>query len=177
MSLTRLAALVVAAVASVVVGDATGLVDLPDLRPAPPPEVSSLGPVEAPTAKVERIVDGDTFVADGTTIRIIGVDTPETKDPRKPVQCFGREASARLAALIPPGSGVRLAVGVEPHDRYGRTLATVYRLPDGLDVGRSLLADGYAHVLTIPPNADHADDYRAAEAEARNAGRGLWGRC
>lgn len=127
---------------------------------------------------VERIVDGDTLVvARGHTIRLIGIDTPETKDPRREVECFGENASAFLEDLLPKGSSVRLVGDDEPTDQYGRTLAYVYRLPDGLFVNAEMLRQGFAHVLTIAPNVAHADAFVAAAAEARRAGRGLWSAC
>lgn len=127
---------------------------------------------------VERIVDGDTLViAGGRRIRLIGVDTPETKDPRRPVQCFGREAAAFLASTVAPGTTIRLVGDVEQLDPYGRTLAYLYRLPDGLFVNAELLRQGFAQVLTIPPNVTHADRFVALAGEARAAGRGLWSAC
>ena len=127
---------------------------------------------------VQRVVDGDTLVIDGgLPVRLIGVDTPETKDPRRPVQCFGREAAAFLTSLLPKGTGVRLVGDVEQQDQYDRTLAYAYRLPDGLFVNAELVRNGYAQVLTIAPNVAHADDFVALAAEARAAGRGLWSAC
>lgn len=124
------------------------------------------------------MVDGDTLVVDGGHhVRLIGLDTPETKDPRRPVQCFGREAAAFLLSLLPRGTGVRLVGDVEQHDQYDRTLAYVYRLPDGLFVNAELVRNGYAQVLTISPNVVHADEFVAMAAEARSAGRGLWSAC
>lgn len=130
------------------------------------------------SATVERVVDGDTIVlAGGERVRLIGVDTPETKDPRKPVQCFGAEASAHTTALLPPGTAVRVVHDVERHDRYRRTLAYVYRESDGLFVNADLVANGYAQILTIPPNVAHVDEFRALQSAARDANRGLWGGC
>jgi micrococcal nuclease len=127
---------------------------------------------------VERVVDGDTMVvAGGHRVRLIGVDTPETKDPRKPVQCFGREASAYVSSLLGGGAGVRLVGDVEPRDVYGRTLAYVYRLADGFFVNAALVREGYAQVLTIPPNVAHADEFVALARDARQSGRGLWSSC
>ena len=127
---------------------------------------------------VERVVDGDTLVvAGGHRVRLIGVDTPETKDPRKPVQCFGREAAAYVSSLLREGEGVRLVGDVEERDVYGRTLAYVYRLADGLFVNAALARDGYAQVLTIPPNVAHADEFAALARDARERGRGLWSSC
>ena len=127
---------------------------------------------------VEAVVDGDTIVVTGgTRVRLIGVDTPETKDPRKPVQCFGREASAFTESLVAPGTEVRLVYDVERLDRYGRTLAYVYRRSDGMFVNAALVADGYALVATFPPNVAHVDEFTALAREAREEGRGLWSAC
>jgi micrococcal nuclease len=132
-------------------------------------------------AVVERVVDGDTVVVRvGDTeerVRLIGVDTPETKHPSKPVECFGAEASAFTSELLPRGTEVRLERDVEARDQYDRLLAYVYRVDDGLFVNRELLAQGYAAVLTVPPNVAHTDEFVALAAEARDGGRGLWSAC
>jgi len=131
-------------------------------------------------ASVVRVVDGDTVeVRIGgreETVRLIGIDTPETVDPRSPVECFGHEASDRTKALLPAGSEVRMVADVEPRDRYDRLLAYVYR-DDGTFVNLALVEDGYASVLTYPPNVAHAPEFTAAAARARDDGRGLWGAC
>lgn len=127
---------------------------------------------------MEEVVDGDTIVvAGGTRVRLIGIDTPETKDPRQPVQCFGVEASAHTAALLATGAPIRLAYDVERFDRFGRTLAYVYRRSDGLFVNAALVADGYASVATFPPNVAHVDEFTELARQAREAGRGLWAAC
>lgn len=129
-------------------------------------------------ATVERVVDGDTIVLrGGERVRLIGIDTPETKDPRRGVQCFGEEASRRTSTLLPAGERVRLAYDVERHDRYDRTLAYVYRAADGLFVNAALVRDGYASAYTYPPNVTHAEELVALQREARDANRGLWGAC
>ncbi len=129
-------------------------------------------------SSVVRVVDGDTIVvADGRTVRLIGIDTPETHDPRRPVECFGAEAASFTATLLPPGTAVRLVYDVERSDRYGRTLAYVYRRQDGLALSAALVAEGYASLLTIPPNVAHVEELAALAAEARRADRGLWGVC
>ena len=133
-------------------------------------------------ATVDRVVDGDTIriVAAGgrsERVRLIGIDTPETKDPRRPVQCFGKEASAFTATLLPRSTRVRLVRDVEGRDRYGRLLAYVYRARDGLFVNLALAEGGYARALTIPPNVAHVDEFLAAVRAAREQSRGLWGRC
>lgn len=127
---------------------------------------------------VERHIDGDTIgVRGGTSVRLIGVDTPETKHPSLPVQCFGREASAFTAELLPIGTEVRLVYDVERRDRYNRTLAYIYRVSDGLFVNAELLRQGYAQVATFPPNVAHVGAFLELQAEARAEGRGLWGAC
>lgn len=133
------------------------------------------------SGEVVRVVDGDTIhvrLPDGTRekVRYIGVDTPESVKPNTPVECFAKAASARNAELV-GGERVRLRTDVEQRDRYGRLLAYVYRERDDLFVNADLVRDGYATQLTIPPNIAHARDFRRLAAEARRAGRGLWGAC
>jgi micrococcal nuclease len=145
--------------------------------PAPDAAAAAALPAGLDTT-VERIVDGDTLVvAGGHHVRLIGVDTPETRDPRKGVQCYGREATEFLDSLLPEGAGVRLVGDVEQFDTFGRTLAYAYRLPDGLFVNAELVRRGYAQPLTIPPNVVHADELAALARQAREAGRGLWSAC
>ena len=123
-------------------------------------------------ATVGSITDGDTFrTGSGDRIRLIGIDTPEVGQGA----CFAAEATAALTALIPPGTAVHLELDVDPIDRFGRTLAYVHRDADGLFVNRAMALDGFAVQLTVPPNVARADQLGAAVAEARDAGRGLWG--
>jgi micrococcal nuclease len=132
-------------------------------------------------ATVVRVTDGDTIVvhlaAGDESIRLIGVDTPEEVKPDTPVECFAREAAARTAALLPVGTVVRLERDKEARDRYGRLLAYVTRMTDGLSVEADLLRGGYATTLAISPNTTHAGDYEALVNAARTAGIGLWGAC
>jgi micrococcal nuclease len=124
---------------------------------------------------VARVVDGDTIkLSTGETLRLIGVDTPETVDPRAPVQCFGREASARAHALL-DGASVRLEYDPTQgrYDRYGRTLAYVW-LADGRLFNETIIAEGYAHEYTYAIPYRYRDRFRAAERAAREASRGLW---
>jgi micrococcal nuclease len=138
------------------------------------------GRVTAPiSATVIRDVDGDTVIArlaDGTVekVRLLGVDTPEVVDPRKPVQCFGHVASAFTSAQL-VGRRVTLEFDAEPRDKYGRLLA--YVLLNGRRFDDELLARGYARFLVIPPNGSHARAMLRAELAARSARRGLWGEC
>jgi micrococcal nuclease len=130
-------------------------------------------------ATIIRDVDGDTVIArfrDGHVekIRLLGVDTPEVVDPRKPVQCFGHTASAYTKAHL-LGRRVLLELDAEPRDKYGRLLA--YVIVDGHRFDDELLAGGYGRFLVIPPNGSHARAMLQAELSARAAGRGLWGAC
>ena len=130
---------------------------------------------------VERVVDGDTLVAEvegrAERVRLIGVDTPETVSPSKPVQCYGRQASDHLKALLAPGTAVTLVTDAETHDQYGRLLAYVYRHADGLFVNLELARDGYASLLTYPPNVAHESQFAQAVDAAHQRRLGLWGTC
>ena len=131
-------------------------------------------------ATIVRAVDGDTIVVAfrhtrTETVRILGADTPEVKDPRKPVQCFGPEASAYTHARLSPGHRVRLETDTEQRDKYGRLLAYVY--VGGVRYDDELLRLGYARLLIIPPNGRYARSMLEAELSARAARRGLWGAC
>ena len=130
-------------------------------------------------ATVIRVVDGDTVIArirNGglEKVRLLGVDTPEVVDPRKPVQCFGPEASAYTKARL-TGRHVTLELDAEPRDKYRRLLA--YVIVDGHRHNDELLERGYARLLVIPPNGAHARTMLREELAARAAGRGLWGKC
>ena len=132
-------------------------------------------------AVVEHVVDGDTLVARvadrSETVRLIGIDTPESVAPTRPVQCFGREASLHLEALLPAGTEITLVRDAEARDIYDRLLGYVVRSRDGLFVNLELVATGHAAVLNYPPNDHYADALARAEAEAVAAGRGLWSAC
>ena len=126
-------------------------------------------------AVVQRAVDGDTVVlVGGDRVRYIGVDTPELHHPKKPVQFYAREAMEFNRRLV-EGKTVRLEFDVERRDKYGRLLAYVY-LPDGTFVNAELVRQGYAQLLTFPPNVKHVDLFRKLQTEAREANRGLWGK-
>ena len=130
-------------------------------------------------AHVVRVIDGDTFEAAlpggrRVDVRLIGVDTPETVKPDTPVQCYGERASHFSHHLL-EGSTVRLRLGVEQRDIYGRLLAYV-RL-DGRLVNAALVRRGLARSLTIPPNDRLAPLFKSLERHAARSGRGLWGAC
>jgi micrococcal nuclease len=143
----------------------------------------SAGRAAAPNgqAVVTAVVDGDTIKLHlgnrDETGRLLGIDTPETVHPSKPVECYGAEAHDRLAELTPPGTAVRLERDEEARDRYGRLLVYVYRSGDGLFVNQSLVAAGFATTLFISPNGAHRRELEAAVVDARAEGRGLWGAC
>lgn len=129
--------------------------------------------------KVKKIVDGDTFWIDdgsekGLKIRLIGVDAPESMNSgTREKALFGREASDFLTTLI-SRKKVKLEYDVDHFDRYGRTLAYVY-LEDGTFVNAALVKNGYATVMTVPPNVKYADIFLKLERKARNQKRGMWG--
>ena len=134
-----------------------------------------------PNAVVEQVVDGDTIIARigdrSETVRLIGVDTPESVAPTRPVQCFGKEASLFLAAMLPTGTEITLVRDVEARDVYDRLLGYVVRSADGLFVNLELVATGYAAVLNYPPNDHYADVFDRAQSEAVVSGLGLWRAC
>lgn len=130
---------------------------------------------------MSRVVDGDTVVVrlagKDERVRLLGIDTPETVQPRTPVQCFGKEASNRTKALLPSGTAVRVVRDTELRDDYGRLLAYLYRADDGLFVNVSLVEDGFAVPERYPPNVAHAGEITTAARSAKTAGRGLWSAC
>lgn len=132
-------------------------------------------PIRDRQAIVQRVVDGDTVVLrTGERVRYIGVDTPELHHPQKPVEAYAREAKEFNRRLVEK-KPVRLEFDVERHDKYGRLLAYVY-LKDGTFVNAELIRQGYAQILTIPPNVKYADLFLKYQREARQGQRGLWGR-
>lgn len=142
-------------------------------------------PSAGQSAIVTHVVDGDTVevelvlpvLADKQkeTVRLIGIDTPETKHPTKPVECYGREA-AEFTRRLGEGQMVTVETDVELRDRYGRLLAYLW-LADGRMVNEVLVSEGYARTLAIPPNVRHAARFAALEQEARAGRRGLWSAC
>lgn len=134
-----------------------------------------------PNAVVERVVDGDTIIARigdrSESVRLIGLDAPESVAPTRPVQCFGPEASQFLAAVLPAGTEITLLRDEEARDVYDRLLGYVVRSSDGLFVNLELVAAGYAAVLSYPPNDHYADVLDRAQAEALVSGLGLWSAC
>jgi micrococcal nuclease len=123
------------------------------------------------TARVDGPGAGDARIGGSYSVRLIGIDTPESVKPNSPVECFGRESSAAAKALL-EGSSVKLVKDVEETDRYDRLLRYVY-VGDELANAR-LVINGYAAAYTYPPNVRHADLFVQLERGARESGRGLW---
>lgn len=137
-------------------------------RPSPSRTTALL--VAAPV--VETVTDGDTLqLADGTRIRLIGIDAPEQGT------CLADEATARLREMTPPGTRLRLEYDVERTDAFGRTLAYVYREADNLFVNMAMIDAGLARPLTVSPNTARAHAFSGAASAATAANRGLWGAC
>lgn len=128
------------------------------------------------SARVTRVVDGDTIEVeiDGReyTLRYIGINTPETVDPRRPVECFGQESSDFNKRLV-LGKSVSLEKDVSETDAFGRLLRYVWL--DGEMVNATLVREGYAQASAYPPDVKHQDLFSSLQAQAAGAGRGLWG--
>jgi micrococcal nuclease len=127
-------------------------------------------------ATVTRIVDGDTIHVDiagkNYRLRYIGIDTPETVDPRRPVGCFGKEASERNRQLV-EGRTVGLEKDVSETDSFGRLLRYVW-VEDQM-VNEALVAEGYALASTYPPDVRYSSLFASLQGQAREGQRGLWG--
>ena len=152
----------------------------PTATPAPTPALPMPG-ARVP-AQVVRVVDGDTLIVavDGqqARLRLIGMDTPETVHPSKPVQCFGAEATVKMQQLVDSVAGrVWLEKDISETDRYGRLLRYVWLGPDGPLLNEVLVIEGYAQVSTFPPDVKYKDRFLTAQRQARSEGRGLWGAC
>ena len=144
-------------------------------RPAAPrtPESSQLSRTQTETYIVKRVIDGDTRELEGgEQVRLIGVDTPETKDPRKPVQYFGEKATA-FTRRMAEGKRVRLEYDWERYDKYGRTLAYVY-LEDGTFLNAEIIRQGYGFAYTRFP-FKYLEDFRKLEQEPVRPGGGCGG--
>lgn len=203
-----------------------GLIDAELLQPSPTPQaespVSSTPAPHAPTTDtdsspkaehdtdqalgltVSRVIDGDTIeLSNGDTVRYIGVDTPETRHPRKGLECFGKEATAFNKEIV-LGKPVRLEQDVSATDRFGRILAYVFvptnqpdedvsnsidasaeselqtdpgEPTDEIFVNALLVEEGYAVASSYPPDVAYDSLFAQLEAEARQEERGLWSAC
>lgn len=128
------------------------------------------------SVKVTRVVDGDTIEVDLNgkveKVRLIGVDTPETVHPTKGEEPYGKEASNFTKAQL-TGKNVSLETDVQERDNYGRLLAYIW--VDGKMFNEVLVREGYAQVATFPPNIKYVDRFTAAQQQARQGNKGLWG--
>ncbi len=141
---------------------------------------SSIAGIDGERVLVTDVVDGDTIkVTGGRTVRFVGIDTPETVDPRRPVGCFGKEASNETKRLL-TGKMVILQKDISDKDKYGRILRLIYLpLDDGqtLFVNDYLVRMGFAKDYRYPPDIKFDDEFKQAENDARQNLRGLWGKC
>jgi len=133
------------------------------------------------SATVKRVVDGDTIeiAIGGKTerVRMIGVDTPETKHPTKGVECYGPEASAYTEQLLPTGTALRVERDIEARDKYGRLLLYVYIADSNVFVNLDLVMNGYARPMVFEPNTAHKADFAQAATQAELRNVGLWQAC
>lgn len=187
--------------ASIALGLAAGCVQLDpvDLQASPTPSATSsvsptaspsVSPTATPSASpspgkyrgelypVVSVVDGDTLkitmAGKVETLRLIGIDTPETVDPRKPVQCFGPEASQRAKALLEGKQvGIEYDASQGERDKYARLLVYVF-LEDGTHYNLKMIEDGFAKEYTYGKAYQYQTEFRAAEARAKEAKKGLW---
>lgn len=143
------------------------------------------------TATVIRVVDGDTLkVRTGArqeeSIRLIGIDTPESKANKKArkdaersnsdvktITAMGKESAKFTETLVKPGDEVRIEFDVKPRDQYGRLLGYVY-LSNGKMLNEEIIKAGYASVLTYPPNVKFQECFSQAYKKARDGKKGLW---
>ena len=135
---------------------------------------------------VDRVVDGDTLkLADNRRVRLIGIDTPEMHDSEKlyrdsrrsgqdaaAIKALGRRSHQFTKGLV-EGKTIRLEFDVEKKDKYGRLLAYAY-LADGTFVNAQIIKEGYASVMTYPPNVKHAEEFLRLYRQARDDRAGLW---
>ncbi|HXG35670.1 MAG TPA: thermonuclease family protein [Dehalococcoidia bacterium] len=136
------------------------------------PAAPTSAPIGLPTARVIRVIDGDTIeIEGGQRVRYIGMDTPESTTER---ECFGVEATGRNTELV-LNKTVALERDVSETDRYGRLLRYVWA--DGQMVNEVLVREGYAQVATFPPDVKYVDRLLGAQREAREQNLGLWAAC
>ena len=126
--------------------------------------------------RVLKVIDGDTIKIDfkgkSETVRLIGVDTPETVHPNKPVEPFGPEASSFLKNML-KGESVYLRFGEEKRGKYGSLLAYIYRAPDAIFVNLEIVRQGYERSYRQFPRK-HLEIFNNYEKIAREVGKGLW---
>lgn len=128
---------------------------------------------------VVKVVDGDTVAVSDTNgkeevLRLIGINTPETVDPRKPVECFGKEASNKSKEIL-TGKKVSLeSDGTQgERDKYNRLLRYVF-LEDGTNFNKLMIEEGYAYEYTYNTPYKYQEEYKVAQKSAREQKKGLW---
>lgn len=134
-------------------------------------------PVATGSGNVIRVVDGDTIVVrvDGNdeTVRMIGLNTPESVDPRQAVECFGKEASDHLKELLTNTTVTLESDSTQDNrDRYGRLLRYVFK--SGRNINQQMIEEGFGYEYTYDQPYRYQSDFRAAQVAAKAAGRGLW---
>ena len=122
--------------------------------------------------QVAKVIDGDTIkIEGGEIVRYIGIDAPETVNPKKPIECYGKEAADKNRELV-EGKKVRLEKDISERDKYGRLLRYVWL--DQIMVNEYLVKEGYAQATTWPPDVKYQERFLTAEKEARENKKGLW---
>ena len=145
------------------------------------PTDSTIATALKANATMVSVVDGDTIDVNikghRERVRLIGIDTPETKKPNTPVQCYGPEATKFTKSLLHSDAPLHLVRDVVARDDFGRMLAYVYLAGDGEFVNMTIISRGFARPLTIPPNSTHSDELIRAARTAEADNIGLWARC
>lgn len=173
--------------AGIIIGYLLGSPQAPSLisqgaTPSPTTIVKPTIATDPTLHRVTKIIDGDTVeIETGQKVRYIGIDTPEMKATKTKSSCFGAEAKQRNQQLV-EGKTVQLKKDVSEVDRYGRLLRYIYLYDEtaskeGQFINDTLVREGYAHAVTFPPDVAFAEQFRAAEQEARNKSIGLWTTC
>lgn len=153
--------------------DANGAVHFGDQPPPGAEVIRPSAPQKGEPVAVKAVLDGDTVqLANGDSVRLIGVNAPEVAKRGQPGEPGGLQAQRFLRELL-AGKRVRLLPEEDRRDKYGRQLAHLF-LEDGTNVNALLLREGHAFAVALPPNVSRADEYFRVEAEARAAQRGLW---
>ncbi len=142
---------------------------------SPKPEVAGESTQSGENFLVTKVIDGDTIqLEDGRKVRYIGIDAPESVDPKRKLECFGREASERNKELV-LNKRVQLVKDVSETDKYGRLLRYVYI--NNLFINDILVREGFANVSTYPPDIKFQKQFKKSQEEARSQNKGLWVGC
>lgn len=175
MNYSKLIYLTLFLILSLLTNDPQAILDELYSSPSPTP-IAQVKSATSANVLVTRVVDGDTIELEtGEKLRYIGINTPETKDTKKEVECFGLEAYQKNKELV-EGKQVRLEKDVSNTDRYGRLLRYVYL--DDVMINQLLVEEGYAQASAYPPDVKYQNLFDQAEIYARENQLGLWGdRC